>query len=64
VGPRAGLDAVSKRQNLDRPALSQSLYRLSYHGSVAVNSGAKALRCLSGFRQLRTWSSGGLSLLK
>jgi hypothetical protein len=41
VGPRAVLDAVVKRKipstrresNPDRPACSQALYRLSYHGS-------------------------------
>jgi hypothetical protein len=45
VGPRAGLDAASKRRipssrqesNPDRPACSQSLYRLSYiYFSVSV----------------------------
>jgi hypothetical protein len=43
VGPRTGLDDVEKRtfctlpglelRPLDRPARSQLLYRLSYHGS-------------------------------
>jgi len=35
VGPRAGLDVVSKRKilNPDRLARSHSLYRLSYPGS-------------------------------
>jgi hypothetical protein len=43
VGPRAGLDTVSKikipsphrESNSDRPARSQSLYRLSYLGSLS-----------------------------
>jgi hypothetical protein len=45
VCPRTGLDDVEKKKILDpntgldlrplvRPALSQSLYRLSYHGSL------------------------------
>jgi len=39
VGPRAGLDAVSKRKipsphrSADHPALNQSLYGLNYPGS-------------------------------
>jgi hypothetical protein len=41
VGPRAGLDAGARRKilclcrgsNSDRPARSQTLYRLSYRGS-------------------------------
>jgi hypothetical protein len=43
VGPRAGLDAGAGRQslcpcrgsNLDRPAHSQTLYRLTYRGSTS-----------------------------
>jgi hypothetical protein len=39
VGPRAGLDDVGlKLQPLGRPALSQSLYLLSYPGSLFVRS--------------------------
>jgi hypothetical protein len=48
VGSRAGLDAVEKGHFLDakelelrrlsRPARSQSLYRLRYHGSLYVGS--------------------------
>jgi hypothetical protein len=46
VGPRAGLDAGTKRKilcpcrgsNPDRPARSQTLYRLSYRGSVYMFS--------------------------
>jgi hypothetical protein len=48
VGPRAGLDTVEKRKipslrreieppNPVRPARSQSLYRLRYHGSYKLN---------------------------
>jgi len=55
VGPRAGLDGCGKSRpngirSTDRPALSKSLYRLSYHGPglwmgrSEYSSGGKAQR--------------------
>jgi hypothetical protein len=49
VGPRAGLEAGARREilclcrgsNTNRPARSQILYCLSYHGSITVLSKAE-----------------------
>jgi hypothetical protein len=38
VGPRAGLDAPTRIRSPDRPARSQSLYRLSYPGPITEMS--------------------------
>jgi len=35
VGPRDGLDGCGKSRSPDRPARSQSLYRLSYPGPLS-----------------------------
>jgi hypothetical protein len=63
VGPRAGLDTAVKRKipssrrksNPDRPARSQSLYRLSYPLDVTV-SGWVPVACLCEYYNEQTGS--------